>query len=124
MQRELTETLGALGPSTRSRSDSAIGQFYSPMNALTVAVTLAISLRPSFPALRKIREGSTVAILVGRTTQGEGRPARAGSAIGASWGNALWRALVIIANQTNPCAASCALETTSAGRRFSANRSE
>ncbi len=49
-----------------------------------VASTLEISFRPSRPALRKIREGSTVAILVGRTTQGEGRPARAKSAIGAS----------------------------------------
>jgi len=65
-----------------------------------------------------------VATLVGRTTHGEGRPARARSAIGASCGDVVCRALVIMTNQTNPCAASNALDTTTAGRRFSASRSE
>jgi len=63
------------------------------------------------------------AILTGRTTDGADSPARRRSDIAKSCRIVGLFALVIIATQTNPADATSRLETTSAGRLFSASRS-
>jgi len=67
---------------------------------------------------------STVAILVGRITDGMDRPPNRGSESGTSCGHARFSAAVIITTQIRPVDSSCAgRETMRAGRRWRAGRS-
>src|SRR4051812_35995169 len=63
------------------------------------------------------------ASFAGRTTDCDGRPAPARSAIGTSQDHEGLAALVIIATQISPNSWRPGVDTTSAGRRFSASRS-
>src|ERR1700691_2139505 len=83
-----------------------------------------VSTSLTVPATRNIRDGSRHAILLGRMIEGELSPARARSDKTKSRGCEEVFALVIITAQIRPRAWRSSLETTSAGRRFCASRSE
>jgi hypothetical protein len=113
---------GALRGGDQLLVDRDVGAL-EPTKPTIAASTDADSAADSRPARRRIRAGSMQATLTGRTTDGADSPARRGSEIGWSCSIGGFAALVIIATQTNPAAASARPEITSAGRRFSARRS-
>ena len=78
-----------------------------PKNPRSFCPTAFASALPSLPTRRSILPGSMQAIFATRTTDGAGNPARLRSAIATSLDQPSFSALVIIATQTRPCAASC-----------------